>query len=92
MAQTSEKTPAQELSDIFLALNYQVKVLEELMQSFDDGSRGQDDFQDRFHGQSILFVKTLSQVKPLANALLSNGWVRFDPCQFINDNSKTNVD
>jgi hypothetical protein len=72
-----EKTPGQELSDLFYGLQMTVKILEGIMVEHKEGKRDQSDYESRIHSQSNLLVNNLKQVKPLSERLISEAYDRF---------------
>ena len=72
-----EKTPGQELSDLFYGLQMTVKILEGIMIEHKDGKREQTDYESRIVSQSNLLNNNLKQVKPLTEKLFSEAFARF---------------
>lgn len=72
-----EKTPGQELSDLFYGLQMTVKILEGIMIEHADGKRDQSDYESRIHSQSNLLVNNLKNVKPLSERLIAEAFSRF---------------
>jgi hypothetical protein len=72
-----QKTPGQELSDLFYGLQMTVKILEGIMTEHREGKREQTDYESRVHSQSNLLVNNLKGVKPLAEKLLQEAFARF---------------
>jgi hypothetical protein len=73
-----EKTPGQELSDLFYGLQMTVKILEGIMIEYKDGKRSQSDYESRIHSQSHLLNDNLKGVKPLVEKLFTEAYSRFD--------------
>lgn len=65
-----EKTPGQELSDLFYGLQMTVKILEGIMNEHKEGKRDQTDYESRIQSQSNLLANNLKNVKPLTEKLL----------------------
>lgn len=72
-----EKTPGQELSDVFYGLQMTVKILEGIMKEHGEGKRDQSDYEARIHSQSNLLNNNLKQVKPLVEKLFQEAFGRF---------------
>lgn len=72
-----QKTPGQELSDVFYGLQMTVKIIEGIMQEHKDGKRDQTDYELRIQGQSNLLANNLKQVKPLTEKLFQEAFSRF---------------
>jgi uncharacterized membrane protein len=72
-----EKTPGQELSDVFYGLQMTVKILEGIINEHKDGKREQTDYESRIVSQSNLLNNNLKQVKPLTEKLFSEAFARF---------------
>ena len=79
-----EKTPGQELSDVFYGLQMTVKILEGIMDEHKAGKRDQFDYESRIQSQSNLLNNNLKGVKPLVERLFQDAFNRFD-------NGKTNA-
>ena len=79
-----EKTPGQELSDLFYGLQMTVKILEGIMDEHKAGKRDQFDYESRIQSQSNLLNNNLKGVKPLVERLFQDAFNRFD-------NGKTNA-
>jgi len=73
-----EKTPGQELSDLFYGLQMTVKILEGIMMEHSEGKRSQSDYESRVHSQSNLLNNNLKGVKPLVEKLFSEAYSRFN--------------
>jgi hypothetical protein len=73
-----EKTPGQELSDLFYGLQMTVKILEGIMMEHSDGKRSQSDYESRVHSQSNLLNNNLKGVKPLVEKLFTEAYSRFN--------------
>lgn len=73
-----EKTPGQELSDLFYGLQMTVKILEGVMMEHKEGKRSQSDYESRIHSQSNLLNNNLKGVKPLVEKLFTEAYSRFD--------------
>jgi len=73
-----EKTPGQELSDLFYGLQMTVKILEGIMMEHKEGKRSQSDYESRVHSQSNLLNNNLKGVKPLVEKLFNEAYSRFD--------------
>lgn len=80
-----EKTPGQELSDLFYGLQMTVKILESIMIDYKEGRRDQTDYESRIISQTNLLNNNLKQVKPLTEKLFLDAFNRF------NDNSVSSV-
>jgi hypothetical protein len=74
----SDRTTAQELSDVFYGLQIIVKIIEGLSQEYDNGGRTQTDYEQRFHSQVGLLCKALGDVRPLAEKLISDGYTKYE--------------
>ena len=72
-----EKTPGQELSDLFYGLQMTVKILEGIMIEHKNGKRDQSDYESRIHSQSNLLNNNLKGVKPLVEKLFQEAFSRF---------------
>ena len=72
-----EKTPGQELSDLFYGLQMTVKILEGIMNEHKEGKRDQSDYESRVHSQSNLLANNLKGVKPLTEKLFQEAFARF---------------
>jgi hypothetical protein len=72
-----EKTPGQELSDVFYGLQMTVKILEGIMMEHKEGKRTQSDYESRVHSQSNLLANNLKTVKPLVEKLFSEAYSKF---------------
>ena len=79
-----DKTPGQELSDLFYGLQMTVKILEGIMDEHKAGKRDQFDYESRIQSQSNLLANNLKGVKPLVERLFQDAFNRFD-------NNKTNA-
>lgn len=73
-----EKTPGQELSDLFYGLQMTVKILEGVMNEHKDGKREQTDYESRIHSQCNLLANNLKNVKPLTEKLFAEAFGRFE--------------
>jgi hypothetical protein len=80
-----EKTPGQELSDLFYGLQMTVKILEGIINEHKEGKREQTDYESRIVSQSNLLANNLKGVKPLVEKLFTEAYSRFD------SKSETNV-
>jgi len=72
-----EKTPGQELSDLFYGLQMTVKILEGIMIEHKDGKREQSDYESRIHSQTNLLANNLKGIKPLTEKLFQEAFARF---------------
>ncbi len=72
-----EKTPGQELSDLFYGLQTTVKILEGIIIEHKAGKRVQSDYESRIHSQSNLLANNLKNVKPLVEKLFEEAFSRF---------------
>jgi hypothetical protein len=72
-----EKTPGQELSDLFYGLQMTVKILEGIINEHKEGKREQSDYESRIHSQSNLLANNLKGVKPLTEKLFAEAFNRF---------------
>jgi hypothetical protein len=72
-----QKTPGQELSDLFYGLQMTVKILEGIMNEYEEGKRDQSDYESRVHSQSNLLANNLKMVKPLTEKLFEEAFSRF---------------
>ena len=72
-----EKTPGQELSDLFYGLQMTVKILDGIMNEHKEGKRDQSDYESRIHSQSNLLADNLKKVKPLTEKLFGLAFSRF---------------
>lgn len=72
-----EKTPGQELSDLFYGLQMTVKILEGIIMEYKEGKRSQSDYEMRIHSQSNLLNNNLKGVKPLVEKLFTEAYSRF---------------
>jgi len=72
-----EKTPGQELSDVFYGLQMTVKILEGIMTEHKEGKRDQTDYESRIYSQSNLLNNNLKTVKPLVEKLFQEAFSRF---------------
>ena len=72
-----EKTPGQELSDLFYGLQMTVKILEVIVLEHKDGKREQSDYESRIVSQSNLLNNNLKGVKPLVEKLFQEAFDRF---------------
>ena len=73
-----EKTPGQELSDLFYGLQMTVKILEGIINEHKEGKRDQSDYESRIHSQSNLLANNLKGVKPLTERLFAEAFGRFE--------------
>jgi len=73
-----ERTPGQELCDLFYGLEMTVKILEGLMIEHKDGKRDQSDYEGRIVSQSNLLANNLKGVKPLVEKLFQEAFARFN--------------
>jgi hypothetical protein len=73
-----ERTPGQELCDLFYALEMTVKILEGLMIEHKAGKRDQSDYEGRIVSQSNLLANNLKGVKPLVEKLFEEAFARFN--------------
>jgi len=80
-----EKTPGQELSDLFYGLQMTVKILEGIMMEHSEGKRSQSDYESRVHSQSNLLNNNLKGVKPLVEKLFKEAYSRFDAVKESDD-------
>ena len=72
-----EKTPGQELSDLFYGLQMTVKILEGIVLEHKDGKREKSDYESRIVSQSNLLNNNLKGVKPLVEKLFQEAFDRF---------------
>ena len=72
-----EKTPGQELSDLFYGLQMTVKILEGIVNEHKEGKRDQTDYESRIRSQSNLLANNLKAVKPLTEKLFVEAYSRF---------------
>ena len=72
-----EKTPGQELSDLFYGLQMTVKILEGIIEEHKQGKRTQSDYESRIVSQSNLLNNNLKNVKPLVEKLFQSAFDRF---------------
>jgi len=72
-----EKTPGQELSDVFYGLQMTVKILEGIINEHKEGKRDQTDYESRIVSQSNLLNNNLKSVKPLVEKLFQEAFDRF---------------
>jgi hypothetical protein len=87
-----EKTPGQELSDLFYGLQMTVKILEGIMNEHKEGKREQSDYEARIHSQSNLLNNNLKGVKPLVEKLFTVAYSRFNTNEGpINSVSKDDI-
>jgi hypothetical protein len=80
-----EKTPGQELSDLFYGLQMTVKILEGIINEYKEGKRDQADYESRVHSQSNLLANNLKGVKSLVEKFFAEAYSSF------NDNSVSSV-
>lgn len=73
-----EKTPGQELSDLFYGLQMTVKILEGVVNEHKEGKREQSDYESRIHSQSNLLANKLKEIKPLVEKLFTEAYSRFN--------------
>jgi hypothetical protein len=73
-----EKSPGQELSDLFYGLQMTVKILEGIMNEHKEGKRDQTDYESRVHSQCNLLANNLKTVKPLTEKLFQEAYSRFN--------------
>jgi hypothetical protein len=73
-----EKTPGQELSDLFYGLQMTVKILEGVINEHKEGKREQTDYESRVHSQCNLLANNLKGVKSLTEKLFQEAYGRFD--------------
>ena len=73
-----EKTPGQELSDLFYGLQMTVKILEGVISEHKEGKRDQTDYESRIHSQCNLLATNLKGVKPLTEKLFAEAFSRFE--------------
>jgi hypothetical protein len=73
-----EKTPGQELSDLFYGLQMTVKILEGIIIEHKEGKREQSDYESRIHSQSNLLNNNLKGIKPLVERLFTEAYDRFN--------------
>jgi hypothetical protein len=74
-----EKTPGQELSDLFYGLQMTVKILDGIIEEHKAGKRDQSDYESRIHSQSNLLNNNLKGVKTLVEKLFTEAYSRFKP-------------
>ena len=67
------RTPGQELCDLFISLLQRIKVMEELLISRADGTRDGNDFQQRWILQTWSGASELKKIAPLFNRMLEQG-------------------
>jgi len=72
-----EKTPGQELSDLFYGLQMTVKILEGIVNEHKEGKRDQSDYESRIASQSHLLNNNLKGVKPLVEKIFKEAFDRF---------------
>jgi hypothetical protein len=72
-----KQTFGEELSDMFYALQITTKIMEGITKEHDEGSRSQDDFESRWHGQSELLCRNLAKIKPLVEKFISKGYSKY---------------
>lgn len=67
------RTPGEELSDLFISLLQRTKVMEELLSSTTSGSRSIEDFKYRWWSQTWTGATELKKIAPLFNRMLEQG-------------------
>jgi hypothetical protein len=72
-----DKSPGQELSDLFYGLQMTVKILEGIVNEHKEGKRDQSDYESRIVSQSNLLNNNLKGVKPLVEKLFQEAFDRF---------------
>jgi hypothetical protein len=80
-----EKTPGQELSDLFYGLQTTVKIFEGIMLEYNTGKRVQSDYESRIHSQSNLLANNLKNVKPLVEKLFADAYSKFKVSETVLD-------
>ena len=85
-----EKTPGQELSDLFYGLQMTVKILEGIINEHKEGKRDDFDYESRVRSQSNLLANNLKAVKPLTEKLFVEAYSRFNESA-VSSISKENV-
>ena len=73
------RTPGQELCDLFISLLQRTKVMEELLISRADGTRDISDFQQRWWSQTWSGASELKKIAPLFNRMLEQGNALISP-------------
>jgi hypothetical protein len=73
-----ERTPGQELSDLFYALEMTVKIMEGIITEYKQGKRDQSDYEGRIVSQSNLLSNNLKGVKPLVEKLFTEAFSHFN--------------
>jgi uncharacterized membrane protein len=73
-----QKTPGQELSDLFYGLQMTVKILEGVINEHKEGKRDDSDYESRVRSQSNLLANNLKTVKPLVEKLFVEAYSRFN--------------
>jgi len=64
------KTPGQELSDLYYALQITTKIVEGIISEYKDGKRTKKDFEDRIQSQTNLLLNNMKQIKPLTEKFI----------------------
>ena len=73
-----KRTPAQELIDWLTGITMNVKIMELLITEHQDNSKTQDDYEQRFNDQAWNLVNNLKKIKPMSEALIKDGYSRFN--------------
>jgi hypothetical protein len=80
-----KKTPGQELSDLLFGLQTTVKIFEGIVIEYNEGKRGQSDYESRIHSQSNLLANNLKNVKPLVEKLFEEAYSKFKVSTTVQD-------
>jgi DNA replication initiation complex subunit (GINS family) len=69
-----QKSPINELGDVFYGLQVQTKIIEDLFNGYDNGLRDLEDFGTRFDSQANLLNTQLKKIKSLVEAIFIKGY------------------
>jgi hypothetical protein len=75
--EVAKNTPGQDLCDLLYGLQMSTKILENIHEEFNEGTRSQQDFQSRFHSQATLLNGNLKKIKPLVEKMFEIAYSKF---------------
>ena len=65
-----KKTPGQELSDLFYALQITTKIVDGILLEYKSESRTQEDYDSRIQSQINILLKNMRKIKPITEKLV----------------------
>lgn len=71
------KTPGQELSDLFYALQITTKIVDSILIEYKDKTRTQEDYEARIRSQTNLLLTNMKQIKPITEKLIQECYSLF---------------